>query len=131
MPYDTKILKQKAIEAIDKNRLIFVEDICAFIGISKSTFYDHFQVNTNDYDDLKGLLEQNKINLKVSIRKMWYDRKSDTGLMALYKLCSTAEEHRKLQQNYEPAREQNDTDKTIVILPAKDIIPQENVDNVD
>ena len=31
---------------------------------------------------------------------MWYERKSDTGLMALYKLCSTAEEHKKLQQNY-------------------------------
>lgn len=131
MPYDTQILKQKAIEAIDKSKLIFVEDICAFIGISKSTFYVHFPEGSDDSHELKGLLEKNKINLKVSIRKMWYDRKSDTGLMALYKLCSTPEEHRKLQQNYEPPKEQNDNDKTIVILPAKDIIPQENVDNVD
>lgn len=100
MPYDTQILKQKAIEAIDKNKLIFVEDICAFIGISKSTFYVHFPEGSDDSHELKGLLEKNKINLKVSIRKMWYDRKSDTGLMALYKLCSTAEEHKKLQQNY-------------------------------
>ena len=39
MAYDTKILKEKAIEAIKKNKLIFVEDICAMIGIAKSTYY--------------------------------------------------------------------------------------------
>jgi hypothetical protein len=99
-PYDPKILKQKAIEAITKNKLIFVEDICAYIGISKPTFYVYFPVDSNDFNTIKELLEKNKIELKVSIRKKWFDRQSDTGLMALYKLCSTAEEHRKLQQNY-------------------------------
>ena len=38
MANDTEILKAKAIEAIKKNKLIFVEDICAMIGIAKSTF---------------------------------------------------------------------------------------------
>ena len=38
MLYNTEILKEKAIEAIKKNKLIFVEDICAMIGISKPTF---------------------------------------------------------------------------------------------
>lgn len=100
MAYDTKILKQKAIEAIEKNKLIFVEDVCAYIGISKPTFYDHFKVDSNDFNFLSDLLEKNKISLKVSIRKKWFDSNRDTGLMALYKLCSTPEEHRKLQQNY-------------------------------
>jgi len=100
MPYDTKILKQKAIEAIEKNKLIFVEDICAYIGISKPCFYDHFKIESNDFNDLIELLEKNKIQLKTSIRKKWFERNTDTGLMALYKLCSTPEEHKKLQQNY-------------------------------
>jgi len=100
MAYDTAILKEKAIEAIKKSNLIFVEDVCAYIGINKTTYYEHFQIDSNDSNELKDLIEKNKIKLKVDIRKMWYERKSDTGLMALYKLCSTAEEHKKLQQNY-------------------------------
>ena len=100
MPYDTKILKQKAIEAITKNKLIFVEDICAYIGISKSTYYDHFQIDSHDSNELSQMLEQNKINLKVGMRKKWYDSDNATMQMALYKLCSTDIEHKKLQQNY-------------------------------
>jgi hypothetical protein len=100
MPYNPEILKQKAIEAIEKNKLIFIEDICAYIGIAKSTYYEHFPINSNDSNELSDLLEKNKINLKVSIRKKWFESDRDTGLMALYKLCSTPEEHKKLQQNY-------------------------------
>ncbi len=100
MPYDTETLKAKAIEAIKKNRLIFVEDICAMIGISKPTFYDRFKVDTDDFNELRDLLEENKINLKVSMRKKWFDTDNATLQMALYKLCSTEVEHKKLQQNY-------------------------------
>ena len=70
------------------------------IGISKPCFYDHFKVDSNDYNELSRLLEENKISLKVALRKKWYDSDNATTQMALYKLCSTKEEHRKLQQNY-------------------------------
>ena len=100
MAYSTEILKAKATEAIKKNKLIFVEDICAMIGVSKSTFYEHFPVNQNDSNELSDLLEENKINLKVAMRKKWFDNDNATLQMALYKLCSTDTEHKKLQQNY-------------------------------
>jgi len=100
MAYDTKILKQKAIEAIEKNKLIFVEDICAYIGIDKGTFYNHFPKDLNDFNELSEMLEKNKIALKVGMRKKWYDSDNATMQMALYKLCSTDVEHKKLQQNY-------------------------------
>jgi len=100
MPYDTKILKEKAIEAIEKNKLIFVEDVCAMLGIAKSTFYVHFPVGTDDSNELNELLNKNKIILKVGMRKKWFDSDNATLQMALYKLCSTDVEHRKLNQNY-------------------------------
>ena len=100
MAYDTKILKEKAIDAIKKNNLIFIEDVCAFIGVAKSTFYLHFPEGSDYSNELKEMLERNKIVLKSNIRKKWFERNTDTGLMALYKLCSTPEEHKKLQQNY-------------------------------
>lgn len=101
MAYDTGILKAKATEAITKHNLLFVEDVCSYIGISKPTFYDHFKVNSDDFNDISDLLEKNKINLKIGMRKNWYEQKQNATLqMALYKLCSTDTEHKKLQQNY-------------------------------
>ena len=109
MPYDTKELKQKAIEAIKKNKLIFIEDIAAMLGINKTTLYNHFPIDTNDFNELTTLLNENKISLKVSLRKKWFDSDNATTQMALYKLCSTPEEHKKLQQNYTDVTSNNET----------------------
>lgn len=100
MPYDTEILKAKAIEAIKKNKLIFVEDVCAMLGIAKSTFYVHFPVGKDDSNELMNLIYENRQVLKNSMRKKWFDSDNATLQMALYKLCSTDVEHRKLNQNY-------------------------------
>lgn len=100
MAYDTETLKAKAIEAIKEHNLIFIEDICAKIGVNKTTFYRHCPVESNDYNELSKLLEENKISLKVSLRKKWFDSDNATTQMALYKLCSNANEHKLLQQNY-------------------------------
>ena len=113
MAYDTTILKAKAIEAIEKNKLIFVEDICAYIGINKTTYYLHFPVDSNDNNELSELLEKNKIALKVGMRKKWYDSENATMQMALYKLCSTDIEHKKLQQNYTDVTSKDEKINTI------------------
>ena len=126
MPYKTEILKAKAIEAIDKNKLIFVEDICAYIGISKPTFYDHFKVDSDDFNELTDMLEKNKIQLKTAIRKKWFDSDRDTGLMALYKLCSTPEEHKKLQQNYTDVTSADKPVRAAIIF--RDYNPEEDED---
>lgn len=108
MPYDTKVLKEKAIEAIKKNKLIFIEDIAAMLGINKTTLYNHFPIDTDDFNELTTLLNENKISLKVSLRKKWFDSDNATTQMALYKLCSTPEEHKKLQQNYTDVTSNNE-----------------------
>lgn len=100
MAYNKAILKQQIIESIKKNRLIFIEDICAMCGISVDTYYRHFPKNSEDSEELSRLLSENKITLKVALRKKWFESDNATTQMALYKLCSTSEEHRKLQQNY-------------------------------
>lgn len=100
MAYNTEILKAKAIEAIKKNKLIFIEDITAMLGISVPCFYDHFKIDSEDFKELRNLLDENKISLKVGLRKKWFESDNATTQMALYKLCSTDSEHKKLQQNY-------------------------------
>ena len=97
---DKEKLKAKAIEVINKNKLIFVEDICAMCGVSKDSYYKYFPVGSDDFDYLSNLLNENKISLKVGLRKKWFESDNATTQMALYKLCSTEIEHKKLQQNY-------------------------------
>ena len=117
MPYNTEILKSKAIEAIKKNKLIFIEDICAMIGINKTTFYNHFTVDSNDFNELTNLLDENKISLKVGLRKKWFESDNATTQMALYKLCSTDIEHKKLQQNYSDITSDGDKLQIHISLP--------------
>ena len=100
MAYDTEILKKKAIELIKKNKLIFIEDVCAMIGIAKSTYYDHFKEGSDDSNELNTLLNENKISLKVTLRKKWFDSDNATTQLALYKLCSEPDELKRLSTSH-------------------------------
>ena len=98
--YTTAELFERAKEIIPKYKLIFIEDVCAYLGISKPTFYVHLPVGSYEFNELRDLLEKNKIDIKVGLRKKWFDSDNATLQMALYKLTSTDVEHKKLQQNY-------------------------------
>lgn len=100
MAYDKNILFKKAKEIIPKYNLIFIEDVCAYLAISKPTYYTYFPVGSDEFNELSDLIDKNKIEIKVSLRKKWFDSDNATLQMALYKLTSTDTEHKKLQQNY-------------------------------
>lgn len=98
--FDRDKLYQQAETAIKENNLFFIEDIIAFIPCSKQTFYDYFPVGSDEMDDLKGLLEQNKIRTKSAIRAKLYKSPKASELLALYRLICTPEERKMLNQNY-------------------------------
>lgn len=100
MAYDRKKIYQQAEEAIKKHNLFFIEDIVAFLPCSKPTFYDFFPPNSNELNNLKEILDDNKVKTKSSIRaKLWKSNKA-SELLALYRLIATPEEHQKLNQSY-------------------------------
>lgn len=98
--YDRKKIFEQAKEQIVSKRLIFVEEVVAFIGISKPTFYDFFRVDSNEFNELRELIETNKISLKTSMRKKWYDSYNATLQMGLMKLIASPEEHKRLSQTF-------------------------------
>ena len=100
MAFDRDKLYQQAETAIKENNLFFIEDIIAFIPCSKQTFYDYFSVGSDEMDNLKGLLEQNKIRTKSAIRAKLYKSPKASELLALYRLICTPEERKMLNQNY-------------------------------
>jgi hypothetical protein len=99
MAYDRKKIFEQAKEMIVKHKLFFVDDIVAFLPCSNSTFYDFFPANSEQLDELKELLNQNRTTLKVSMRSKWYTSNAPALQMALMKLIATPDELRKLSMN--------------------------------
>lgn len=100
MAYNRAKIFEQAKEQIVSKRLIFVEEVVAFLPIAKKTFYEWFPIDSDECKELKGLIETNKISLKTSMRKKWYDSDNATLQMGLMKLIATTEEHKRLSQTY-------------------------------
>ena len=98
--YKTEDLLKTAKEAIIKNRLIFIEDIIAFLPCHKSTFYEHFPNESDNYKTMFDMLETNRTTLKVSMRSKWYKSNAPALQMALMKLIATPEELKKLSMQF-------------------------------
>jgi hypothetical protein len=89
-------LFEKADELVRTKNLLFVEDIVAFLGISKTTFYREFPVGSNELDDLKSGLETNRVKMKQNMRKKWFESDNATLQISLMKLIGTEEEFSRL-----------------------------------
>lgn len=100
MAYDKQKIFEQAKEMIVKHKLFFIEDIVAFLPCDKTTFYRFFEPESNDYNELKGLLETNRVELKVSMRSKWYKSNAPALQMALMKLIATPEELKKLSMQF-------------------------------
>jgi hypothetical protein len=105
MAYKTEDLFNKAMEAIEKNKLFFIEDIIAYLPCHKSTFYEHFPNESDNYKKMLDALEKNRTELKVSMRSKWYKSNAPALQMALMKLIATPEELRKLSMNHQVTEE--------------------------
>lgn len=105
MAYNRTEIFEQAKKVIVKNKLFFIEDIVAFLPCSKSTFYEFYPDGSDELDDLKGLLETNRIELKVSMRSKWYKSNAPALQMALMKLIATPEELRKLSMTHNAVEE--------------------------
>ena len=108
MAYNTEDLLKTALEAIDKHKLFFIEDIIAFLPCHKSTFYEHFLNECDNYKRMFDELEKNRIELKVSMRSKWYKSNAPALQMALMKLIASPDELKRLSMQY---NENNNTHK--------------------
>lgn len=96
MAYDHDKLFNEAMAAIQEHKLFFIEDVIAWLAVSKPTFYDHFKVNSDEFNSIKDAIGSNRIRLKVQIRAKLSQGKNAAELLALYKLICTDEERRRL-----------------------------------
>ena len=100
MAYNTDELFEIAKKAIEKHILFFVDDLVAYLPCRKPTFYDHFPVDSDRMNELKGMMYENRIQVKVSMRNKWYNSDNATLQMGLMKLIGTKEESMRLNGGY-------------------------------
>lgn len=100
MAYDKEDILEKAKKEIISKKLFFVEDVISLLPCSKSTFYQYFPAESDEMDELKEILDKNKVELKVSLRNKWYKSQASALQLALYKLIATPEELKKLSMQH-------------------------------
>lgn len=100
MRYNKNEIFEKAKQAIIDNSLYFIEDVVAFLPIVKVTFYDYFPVDSNEMNEIKELLDNNKISTKVKLRKKLGEGEKAAEILALYKLIATDDERRALSMQH-------------------------------
>ena len=97
MAYTKTALKKQSLEAIEKHKLLFIDEIIAYLPCSKATFYNH---KLEQLEELKSLLSSNRLKMKVKLKKKWYKSGNATLQIALYKLICNDVERRKISLNY-------------------------------
>jgi hypothetical protein len=98
MAYKTEELERLSLEAINKHKLFFIEDIVAYLPCDKTTFYAH---KLHESNSIKEALTEVKVNLKVSMRSKWFRSENPTLQLALMKILSCDEELRKLSMQHQ------------------------------
>ncbi len=97
MAYKTEELEKTALEAIEKHKLFFIEDVVCYLPCDKKTFYNH---KMHELHSIKEALIKVKTDVKVSMRSKWYKSDNATLQMGLMKLISNDEERKRLSQTY-------------------------------
>lgn len=129
---DKDKLFEKAKNAIKDNPdFHFIEDVVVACGCSKCTFYDKFPLDSNEMNEIKELLAENCIKLKVDMRKKWRNSDNATLQMGLYKLVGTNEERRRLTTTHNQMTGDDGHPIQIQNNPAEHVIVFKNMDEKD
>ena len=102
-----KLIKQNS-------KILFIQDVYQILGISSTTFYNLFPVNSVGYNVITNALEANKTATKQIIRERLLSCKSPAALISLYRLLGTPEERKALNQRDEEVTTKQEDQKIIL-----------------
>lgn len=88
MAYDKDKIFEQAKKVAAEKKLIFIEEIVAFLPCDKTTFYRFFQIDSNEYNEIREIIDNNKVSIKVDLRKRWHESDNATLQTCLYKLIA-------------------------------------------
>ena len=88
--WTSETLYERAKQVIIENNLFFIDDVCAFIPCSESTFYSYIPANSNELNSLKALITENVIKTKKIIRaNLLANKDNPTAQIAAYRMIAS------------------------------------------
>ena len=90
--YETELLN-----AIKDNKIAFLDHAFAFVSFSSSTSYNY---ELEKLETIKEALKNNRVKAKNYLLNKWIASPNATLNVAAYRLLSTSEEHKLLNQQY-------------------------------
>ncbi|MEI8087164.1 MAG: hypothetical protein WCG93_13220 [Paludibacter sp.] len=91
--YTNPVMKKASLEAIETYRLMFLEDVFAYVPFGRATFFIR---KLHEDEDIKEAINKSRIITRTGLRKKWYDTFNPTTQIALYRLICTKEERENL-----------------------------------
>lgn len=99
--WSTERMLEKALEEIEKDdNILFIEDVVAACGVSKTTFYKYIPKGSEEYEQIWAKILDNRIEVKKYIRLKLRLSGKAAELLALYRMICTDEERRIINQQY-------------------------------
>ena len=111
MAYDKKELEKKALDAIEKHNLMFVEHIVAFLPCSKTTFYD---LKLNESDSIKKAVEEKRVSKKTKLLSGWIDSEVPSLQIAAMKMISEEHEAHRLNGTRQEIKHEGGIKSTVI-----------------
>ena len=116
MAYDKKGLEKKALAAIDKHKLMFIEHIVAFLPCSKTTFYS---LELNESNAIKKAVEEMRVSKKTKMLSNWIDSETPSLQIAAMKMISEEHEAHRLNGTRQEIKQTGSlTSRVIEWIPA-------------
>lgn len=124
MAYEKEEIVQKAIEVINNHKLTTIEEVVAFLPISKSTFYAW---KLEESDEIKEPLYRMRTLAKKAMKNKWYGSENPTLQLAWFKLHATPEELAALSMN----KVEHSGEVTTTVIFQEVEVKSENQDDSD
>jgi glutamate/tyrosine decarboxylase-like PLP-dependent enzyme len=81
------------LELIVKEKLIFIDETAALLGIARGTFYN---LKLDECQAIIDALMHNRSKIKQGLRAKWYRSDNPTAQIALYRLTASEDELERL-----------------------------------
>lgn len=111
MAYDKKELEKKALDAIKKYNLMFIENIIAYLPCGKTTFYE---LKLNESNSIKKAIEQTRISRKVAMQNNWFKSETPSLQIALMKMIADDHEAHRLNGTKQEIKQTGNIESRVV-----------------
>jgi len=111
MAYDPKELEKKALAAIEKHKLMFIEHIVAFLPCDKTTFYAH---KLNESNSIKKAVEEMRVSKKTKMLSNWIDSETPSLQIAAMKMISEEHEAHRLNGSRQEIKHEGGIKSTLI-----------------